>query len=148
VEEPRLIPGGLAVDERGRVGFVNDFHFAGVARAYTIENHTPGFVRAWHGHRREAKWAWCVRGAVLVCAVPLDWFKTRDPEVVQLYRFTLSEWQPAILHIPAGYANGAMSLTPRAKVVWFSSQRYGEDEDEYLPYPASVLRQVWKAGQP
>ena len=43
--------GGVAVDDRGEVGFVNDFTFSGVKRFYTVANHSDGFVRAWHGHR-------------------------------------------------------------------------------------------------
>ena len=31
--------GDLAVDDRGEVGFVNDFDFAGVKRFYTVRNH-------------------------------------------------------------------------------------------------------------
>ena len=51
-EEPQLIAGGLAVDDRGAVGFVNEFDFAGVQRFYTVKNHRAGMVRAWHAHRR------------------------------------------------------------------------------------------------
>jgi dTDP-4-dehydrorhamnose 3,5-epimerase len=146
MDEPTIIPGGLHVDDRGAVSFVNDFHFDDVRRLYLIENHAPGTVRAWHGHRRQDKWAICVRGAVVVCAVPLEWFDElgRDPARVPLYRFTLSEWQPAVLHIPPGYANGAMSLTPGGKTMWFSSLLHGEDPEEEINYPANVLPDVWQ----
>ncbi len=43
---PKILKGGVAVDDRGDVGFVNEFDFAGVKRFYTVANHRSGFVRA------------------------------------------------------------------------------------------------------
>jgi dTDP-4-dehydrorhamnose 3,5-epimerase len=40
-----------------------------------------------------------------------------------------SRWtdrNPAILYIPAGYANGAMTLTPDAKIIYFSTSELNE----------------------
>lgn len=74
---PRLIVGALAVDDRGEVGFVNEFHFEGVRRFYTVANHRQGFVRAWHAHRREAKYVFAVQGAALVGAVQIDDWSSR-----------------------------------------------------------------------
>ena len=56
MDAPWLIEGGLAVDDRGIVSFVNDFDFAGVKRFYMVSNHKAGFVRAWHAHKHEAKY--------------------------------------------------------------------------------------------
>jgi len=42
-----LISGGLHVDERGVVSFVNDFDFKGVDRFYTIRAHQTGKSRDW-----------------------------------------------------------------------------------------------------
>ena len=47
-DTPRLIEGGLAVDDRGSVAFVNDFDLAVARRFYVVSNHSAGFVRAWH----------------------------------------------------------------------------------------------------
>ena len=69
---PRLIEGAKAVDDRGSVSFVNGFDFAGVRRSYLIANHRQGFVRAWHAHRREAKYVTVVSGAAVVAAVAID----------------------------------------------------------------------------
>jgi dTDP-4-dehydrorhamnose 3,5-epimerase len=51
MEEPRVLTGNLHVDDRGEVGFVNDFDFSGVKRFYSVSNHRQGFIRAWHGHK-------------------------------------------------------------------------------------------------
>jgi dTDP-4-dehydrorhamnose 3,5-epimerase len=87
--EPELINGGLSVDDRGQVSFANDFNFKDVKRFYMVSNHKQGFVRAWHAHKKEAKYVLVVKGAALVGAVAIDdWDKpSKDAEVK---RFTLS----------------------------------------------------------
>ena len=64
--------GGIAVDDRGSLSFVNDFAFHNVRRFYVVSNHRAGFVRAWHAHRREAKYVTVVQGSAVVCAVAID----------------------------------------------------------------------------
>jgi dTDP-4-dehydrorhamnose 3,5-epimerase len=132
---PRLIEGGLAVDDRGEVTFVNEFDFRGVKRFYTVSNHRAGFVRAWHAHRREAKFVTVVQGAAIVAAVAIDNWKApaKDAEV---HRFVLSAKQPAVLYIPPGYANGFMSLTPETRLVFFSTSTVEESRDDDVRYDA------------
>jgi len=132
---PRLIEGGLAVDDRGAVGFVNDFDFAGVKRFYTVTNHKAGFVRAWHAHRREAKYVTVLRGAAIIGAVKIDdWDNpSRDSKV---YRYVLSSQKPAVVYIPAGYANGFMSLTEDALLVFFSTATLEETRGDDVRYDA------------
>lgn len=123
--KPFIMPGGLAVDDRGEVGFVNDFTFQGVRRFYTVSNHRAGFVRAWHAHRKEAKYVTAVKGAAVVGAVKIDdWEKpSRDLLVA---RFVLSAAKPSVLFIPPGYANGFMSLTDDLKLMFFSTSTLEE----------------------
>ncbi len=125
MEEPVLIKGGLAVDDRGEVGFINDFHFEGIKRFYTLINHSGGFVRAWHGHKTESKYFHVIKGAALICAVKVDnW--TKPSADLKVSKFTLSEKSPSVLFIPAGYANGFMSLTEDCKIIVFSTSTVEE----------------------
>jgi dTDP-4-dehydrorhamnose 3,5-epimerase len=132
---PVLLAGGLSVDDRGEVGFVNDFGFEGVKRFYTVSNHRQGFVRAWHGHQREAKYVLAVGGAALIGVVPVDnWDQpSRDAPVE---RFVLSTHKPAVLYIPAGHANGFMSLTADLKLVFFSTASLEESQADDFRYDA------------
>lgn len=120
VEEPRLIPGNVAVDDRGEVAFVNDFDFAGVKRFYTIRNHRAGFVRAWHGHRKEAKYLHVTDGAAVIGLVRIDDWE-RPSKDLKVERYVLSAHRPAVLYAPAGYANGWMSLSPDTRIVVYST---------------------------
>lgn len=133
--DPTLIRGGLAVDDRGVVSFVNDFVFEGVRRFYVVRNHRAGFVRAWHAHRRETKYFTVVEGTALVCAVQIDdWAQpSRD---LKVHRHVLTAEQPAVLHVPAGFANGFMTLTMATKVVVFSTVTLEESREDDIRYDA------------
>ncbi len=131
--DPEVKYGDIAVDDRGEVGFVNAFDFRGVKRFYWIQNNARGYVRAWHGHRREEKYFFPVKGAVMVGAVLVDdWEKpSKDAKV---WRFTLSAHRPAVLHVPAGYVNGFMSLTENAVLMVFSTLTLEESKQDDVRY--------------
>jgi dTDP-4-dehydrorhamnose 3,5-epimerase-like enzyme len=135
VEVPRLLEGGLAVDDRGSVAFVNAFDFEGVRRFYVVANHRQGLVRAWHAHRREAKYVTVVSGAAVVAAVQIDDWE-RPSREAQVHRFVLSAAKPSVLFIPPGHANGFMSLTDDAKLVFFSTSTVEESRDDDVRYDA------------
>jgi dTDP-4-dehydrorhamnose 3,5-epimerase len=132
---PQLIEGGLGVDDRGSVAFVNGFDFAGVRRFYVVTNHRQGFVRAWHAHRREAKYVSVVSGAAVVAAVQIDdWAEpSRSAEV---HRYVLTAEKPTVLFVPPGYANGFMSLTADTKVAFFSTSTVEDTRDDDVRYDA------------
>jgi len=129
--ELKLIEGALAVDDRGALAFVNGFSLEGVKRFYVVSNHEAGFVRAWHGHKKEAKHVFVSSGEAIVAAVKIDdWDKPSKD--LPIHRFVLSSRKPAILFIPAGYANGFRTLTPGAQVMFFSSASLQDSQgDDY-----------------
>lgn len=140
-ESPRLLEGGKVVDDRGSVAFANGFDFAGVRRFYLIENHRQGFVRAWHAHRREAKYVMVVSGAAVVAAVAIDDWE-RPSKSAEVHRFVLSAERPAVLYIPPGHANGFMSLTPDAKLMFFSTATVDESREDDVRFDARYW-DVW-----
>jgi dTDP-4-dehydrorhamnose 3,5-epimerase-like enzyme len=132
---PRLMEGGLGVDDRGHVAFVNDFDFAGVKRFYMVCNHRQGFIRAWHAHRKEAKYVTVVQGSALVAAVHIDDWEHPSKDA-KVYRFVLSAQRPAVLYVPAGYGNGFMSLTDDARLMFFSTSTVDESRKDDIRYDA------------
>lgn len=129
METPRLITGAAVVDDRGSLAFVNDFDFADVKRFYIVANHTRGFVRAWHGHQHEAKYVTVVQGAAIVAAVAVEDWSHPDP-MAKVHRFVLSSRTPAVLYIPAGHANGAMTLTDDTLIQYFSTATVAESRGD------------------
>jgi dTDP-4-dehydrorhamnose 3,5-epimerase-like enzyme len=133
MENPVLIPGGLAIDDRGAVGFANDFNFDQVRRFYTVSNHRSGFVRAWHAHRNEAKYVTAVKGSAVIGAVPVDDWEHPSKDT-PVNRFVLSEHKPSVLFIPKGYANGFMSLTDDTKLMFFSTSELADSLNDDIRY--------------
>lgn len=135
MEEPRIIDGGLAVDDRGQVSFVNEFAFEGVKRFYMVSNHRQGFVRAWHAHKKEAKYVFVTKGAAKIGAVAIDKWDEPSPEA-EVKQYVLSEKNPKILYIPAGYANGFMTLTEEAQIIFYSTSTLEESLGDDFRYDA------------
>lgn len=133
-----IIDGGLAVDDRGTVTFVNDFDFKGVKRFYMVENHKRGFVRAWHGHHKEAKYVLVTKGTALICTVGMD-----DLEE-EIHHYILSAQKPQILFIPKGYYNGFKTLTDDTQLMFFSTSTLEESKGDDIRLDANNWKDVWK----
>lgn len=133
--EPVLIEGNVSIDDRGEVAFVNDFDMSQVKRFYTVTNHKSGFIRAWHAHKKENKSVTVVNGAAIVAAVQIDdWEKPSKDS--QVYRYVLSATKPAVLSIPAGFANGFMTLKKDTKLMFFSTATLEESQGDDIRFDA------------
>lgn len=142
--EPKLYKGGLIVDERSSISFVNEFHFQDVQRFYIIENHRTGMVRAWQAHKYEAKYVNVVKGSALVCAVEIDNWDNPSPGQ-KVYRYVLSEKSPSVLFIPKGFAHGFMSLSEDTKLIVYSTSSLEESKDDEYTYDAEYW-DAWRNG--
>jgi len=116
----RLIEGGLHVDARGIVAFVNDFDFKGVDRFYTVRAFRPYELRGWVGHQRDQKWFYAVHGTTLVSVVRPDQWE-HPASNLPVERFVLSSERPQVLHVCPGHATGSVSLTSNAILMILSS---------------------------
>lgn len=123
-----MLDGGLAIDDRGKVVFFKDFDFKDVKRFYMVENHRVGFIRAWHGHKKEAKYVFVPKGTAIVATISME------DEGVQ--KWVLSGDKPQILCVPPGHYNGFKTLTDNAMVMFFSTATLDESlSDDYRePY--------------
>jgi len=141
---PRIIPGGLFVDDRGQLNFFNQFDLASaqVRRMYMTMNHQQGTVRAWHAHKCEGKYVMAISGSALVCAVVIDNWQNPSSSA-KVHRHVLSAASPAVLAIPPGYANGWMSLTDDAQLLWFSTATLEESKTDDYRFPARYWN-PWK----
>jgi dTDP-4-dehydrorhamnose 3,5-epimerase len=118
--KPEIISGGIFTDHRGTISFVNDFTLDETKRFYTIQPADLNPVRAWQGHKKEQKWFYVVSGCFKVVTVKIDNWEAPSDQC-EIYEFDLRADIPAILHIPAGYANGFKALQPDSRVIIFSN---------------------------
>ncbi|HLF18629.1 MAG TPA: dTDP-4-dehydrorhamnose 3,5-epimerase family protein [Candidatus Omnitrophota bacterium] len=142
MDEVKLIKGGLAVDDRGQIQFCNDFDMKDIRRFYIVSNHRAGFIRAWHAHKKEAKYASVTCGSAILAAVKIDDWKSPSKDA-KVERFVLSEKTPAVLMIPAGYANGFKTLTKDTKVIFYSTSTLQESLGDDYRYDAKYW-DPWK----
>lgn len=121
-----LMNGGLAVDDRGAVRFVNDFSFSDVKRFYQVSNHKRDYIRAWHGHNHEQKYVYVAKGAALVGAVNM--------QTEEIFKFVLSDKKPSILKIPNGFANGFKTLEEDTQILFFSTSTLQESLNDDIRF--------------
>ena len=134
-KKPYVINGGIAVDDRGEIVFVNEFDFESVKRFYMVTNHRAGLVRAWHAHKQEGKFVTAVAGSAVIGAVPIDdW--DRPSKDLAVERYVISAKKPQVVYIPPGYANGFMSLTGDLKLIFYSTSTLEESAGDDFRYDA------------
>lgn len=140
----QVYEGGVAVDDRGMVSFVNGFRFEGVKRFYQVENFSRDTVRAFHGHLKEAKYVYPVSGTLLLAAVKMD--DTEKPSRQnEVHRFVLSARKPKIVFIPAGYANGFKALEDGSSVIFFSTSSLEESQGDDYRFPYDYWgKEIWE----
>jgi dTDP-4-dehydrorhamnose 3,5-epimerase-like enzyme len=138
---PKIIDGGIAIDDRGQLSFVNDFNFQDVKRFYMVSNHSSGFVRAWHGHKKEAKYVFVTKGAAIVGTVKIDNWENPSKKI-QVSRFILTANKPSILWIPSGYANGFKTLTSDTQLIFFSTSTLKDSQGDDFRYDSRYW-DVW-----
>jgi len=120
----KKIEGNCFVDDRGVLRFVNDFNFSKVKRFYQVENHTKGFIRAWHGHKKEAKYVYVVKGSALIGVVDLN--------TEEIQKTVLSAQKPSIIYVPPNHANGFKTLEDDTILLFFSTSTIEESRgDDY-----------------
>lgn len=129
-----FIEGDVAIDDRGKLQFCNDFDMEDVKRFYVVSNHEPRFVRAWHAHKLESKYVFVACGAAVVAAVKIDDWEKPDKSAT-VHRFVLGEDKPGVLKIPGGHAHGFMTLCPNTKIFFFSTSALGESLNDDYRFP-------------
>jgi dTDP-4-dehydrorhamnose 3,5-epimerase len=137
-QEINQISGNIAIDDRGSLRFINDFNFEGVKRFYQVQNHCKNFIRAWHGHIKEAKYVYVVKGSILFGAVPMP-SNSHSDELGQNIKqepkkYILSSDKPSILYVPPNHANGFMTLTDNAIVQFFSTSTLEESKGDDIRF--------------
>jgi dTDP-4-dehydrorhamnose 3,5-epimerase len=133
--EPTLIFGGLSIDDRGELGYVNEFDMVSVRRFYTVFNHKRGFIRAWHAHKKEEKYVTVVNGTAVIAAVKIDNWENPSKDI-PVHRYVLSAQKPSILFIPAGYGNGFKTLGEKTKLMFFSTTKVEKSLEDDIRFDA------------
>jgi dTDP-4-dehydrorhamnose 3,5-epimerase-like enzyme len=136
-EPVKLIQGNRFEDHRGTLNFFNEFSFDEVCRVYTITPSSTELVRAWQGHALEHKYFMVAYGRFAVAWVALDDFENPSHHL-EAQHTILSSFEPAILSIPAGHANGFRALEPGSVLTIFSNKDLATSESDRWSYDSSL----------
>jgi len=130
---PKIIQGGNFSDHRGTISYVNDFSFKDIERFYIISNSEENPIRAWQGHKLDAKNFYCLNGAFKIHFVKIDNWENPSKDLI-IETIFVSIADSKIVHIPAGYANAIESLQPNSKLISFSTLPLTSVTDDDVRY--------------
>lgn len=152
--EPQLIDIQLHQDDRGYVYCALDNMLElGIKRTYVVENFARGQVRAWHLHLKGDTYFHVVGGAIKACALRYDvssywdngdYIMPSDSDKRDAYSFVLTDRKPQLFKIPAGWYNGAMSLTDNTKLLVYSTLSFDECKMDDNRLAWSATPELWK----
>lgn len=130
---PKIIEGGSFSDHRGTISYVNDFSFKDIQRFYIISNSDENLIRAWQGHKLDAKNFYCINGSFKIHFVKIDNWENPSKDL-NIENITVSASESKIVHIPPGYANAIESLETGSKLLSFSTLPLTNVNDDDVRY--------------
>jgi len=139
---PKIINGGNFSDHRGTISYVNEFSFQDIERFYIISNSDENPIRAWQGHKLDAKNFYCLSGSFKIHFVKVDNWENPSKDL-EIETITVSEFESKIVHIPVGYANAIESLETNSKLISFSTLPLANVKDDDVRYPSDY----WKINE-
>lgn len=134
-----IITGNTHTDQRGAIRFVNDFHFEGVKRFYSITHPDVNVIRAWQGHKLETKYFYVSKGSFCVNWIGIDDWENPSQDLT-IHTHLLSDQQSEILIIPPGHVNGFKALEPDSILMVFSDMSLEDSKNDDFRFPVTY----WK----
>ncbi len=131
---PKLFIGGISIDKRGSVSFNNNLILEKIKRFYIVKNNKKNFIRAWHGHKIEAKYILCISGKAKISAVKIKNFK-KPSKKSKVYNWILDSKIPNVVYVPPGYANGSKSISKDMKLLIFSTSTLKQSVKDDFRFP-------------
>ncbi|APF20147.1 hypothetical protein Calab_0565 [Caldithrix abyssi DSM 13497] len=135
-KNPFIIKGGVHIDKRGTLKFVNDFSLEHIKRFYIIHCNKR-IIRAWQGHKKEFKYFYPIKGEFKIYTVKIDeWL---DPsENLEAEEFILTEKNNEVLVVPAGYANGIFAMQNDSILLVFSNLNIEEAKNDLFRFDQNL----------
>ncbi|CAD0009800.1 WxcM-like domain-containing protein [Flavobacterium chungangense] len=137
--DSKIIQGSNFSDHRGTISYVNDFSFKDIERFYIISNSDENPIRAWQGHKLDAKNFYCINGSFKIHFVKIDNWENPSKEL-KVESIIMIASDSKILHIPAGHANAIESLETNSKLISFSTLPLTKVSDDDVRYTSDY----WK----
>ena len=115
-----LIKGGVHIDSRGILRYVNEKKPGIYRRFYLITHPDVKTVRAWQGHKKEEKAFYVINGGFTIAVVNPDSIESPSDDEKPIF-FQLTEENKNFLRVPGGNYTGIKAISPNATLLVLSS---------------------------
>lgn len=132
-----LLEGGNHEDARGMITFFNSFDLESFKRLYVFDIKNTDSVRAWQGHKIEAKAFIVLEGEIELAWVEIDDFESPSNNLFA-ESIQLSAFKPQVKIIPGGFANGFKAISSKAKVLVFSDKSLDSSLNDDFRFDAAL----------
>lgn len=156
VKEPTLINIQSVSDDRGLlVPFTDDIDDSLFKRCYLVEDYGKGVIRGLHYHKQEVKIFTLASGAAkfITFRLPEEMALRNNSDEISVYTaknpdsvksWVLSNRHHAVLFVPAGYANGWISLEDHTVLVSLGNLRFEDAKnDDIRINPYVIGEEFW-----
>ena len=126
--KPTIFEKESSEDHRGSLEYYNKLDLEIFKRFYIVSNPKRGTVRAWHGHKIEAKLIKVIKGEFVIGTVEINDWDNPSPKS-KVKQFIMNE-NTGVAFVPPGYANGAINLLPDSMIMYFSSLNLEDSADD------------------
>lgn len=135
---PDVVDIPIYTDDRGYVYCARDcMDLDEIKRTYIVENFNKGMVRAWHGHKAARTFMHVLSGSVKLAAMKMD-------DESNVFTAVLTGRKPQLFYVPAGYYNGAMSLTDGTKILVYSTLNFNDVKKDDFREKHTVRGDLWE----
>ena len=115
-----IIKGGISLDNRGQIRYVNEFDMSSIKRFYIIQNSDTELIRGWRAHRIEDRWFYVISGRFEINIVQID--NWDQPSVdLSIHKYNLSAEKLQLVHLPAGYGTAIRALEKNSELLVFAN---------------------------
>ena len=138
---PKQFKGAISIDKRGSVSYNNNLKLKKIKRFYIVQNKKKNHVRAWHGHKKEAKFIFCIQGKAKIAAVKITNYNEPSKKN-RPFTWVIDSKIPNVVYVPPGYANGSMSLTKDMRILVFSTSSLKQSIKDDFRFPSNYW-DIW-----
>ena len=149
-ETTTVVPLEWRVDDRGKLVQIFDSDL-NAKRIYIVGNFSKGVIRGFHGHMREWKHFFVIKGCAKFVVVPHEVDRgVSDPSKLlgKIETYVLSDKKPSILSVPPHHYNGWVSLEDDTILMGISDKNLEESINDDFRIDPFTFGDVWGVKKP
>src|SRR5690606_27156952 len=135
------IKGGVSLDRRGQIRYVNEFDMSIVKRFYLIKNADTELIRGWRAHRIEDRWFYVISGSFEFNIIQIDnWDQPSVGLPIQRYNLSAAELQ--LIHLPAGYGTAIRAIDENSELLVFANYGLEHASSDNYTWPLDYFNEL------